>query len=311
MTTPAATTGPATPAMGGPVDFATLGPVHLDVVDGERSLGFWRDVVGLRLRSRDDAALELGTEDATLLVLHPGATRPVRRGFRGLYHVAIHLPDEPEFARVLARLIARRYPIAPTDHVMSKAIYLDDPDGIGLELTLETPERQRSMRVLPNGIEIVDSEGRVRSGRDPLDVGQLLARLPDRDFGRPMPPDTKVGHLHLHVDDLDAARRFYHDVLGFEEHMWMPQMGAADFHAGGRFPHRLAVNTWQGAGAPRPPAGTAGLRSYSIRFDSRARLDAVLQRVPDATPVAGGYRVTDPAGNAILLAAAPGGSDAP
>ncbi len=311
MTTPAATTGPATPAIGGPVDFATLGPVHLDVVDGERSLGFWRDVVGLRLRSRTDATMELGTDEETLLVLHPGATGRVRRGFRGLYHVAIHLPDEPEFARVLARLIARRYPIAPTDHVMSKAIYLDDPDGIGLELTLETPERQRSMRVLQHDIEVIDAEGRVRSGRDPLDVGQLLARLPDRDLARPMPPGTRVGHLHLHVDDLDAAFGFYRDGLGFLEHLYMPQMGAADLHAGGRFPHRLAVNTWQGAGAPRPPAGTAGLRSYAIRFDSSARLDSVLRRVPDAAPVAGGYSVTDPAGNAILLTAAPGASDAP
>jgi catechol 2,3-dioxygenase len=293
----------ATPVAGQPADFATLGPVHLDVVDGDRSLAFWRDVVGLRLRSRDDAALALGTDEETLLVLHPGATGRVRRGFRGLYHVAIHLPDEGEFARVLARLIARQYPIAPTDHVMSKAIYLDDPDGIGLELTLETPERQRSMRVLPNGIEIIDAEGRMRSGRDPLDVRQVLARMPDEDVERPVPPGTTVGHLHLHVDDLDAARRFYHDVLGFEEHMWMPQMGAADFHAGGRFPHRLAVNTWQGAGAPRPPAGTAGLRSYAIRFDSSARLDSVLRRVPDAAPVAGGYSVTDPAGNTILLTA--------
>ena len=296
-------TMPGTSAGGQPEDFATLGPVHLDVIDGDRSLGFWRDVVGLRLRSRDDATLELGTDEETLLVLHPGATSRVRRGFRRLYHVAIHLPDEPEFARVLARLIARRYPIAPTDHVMSKAIYLDDPDGIGLELTLETPERQRSMRVLQHDIEVVDAEGRVRSGRDPLDVRQVLARMPDEDVERPVPPGTKVGHLHFHVDDLDAARRFYRDVLGFEEHMWMPQMGAADFHAGGRFPHRLAVNTWQGAGAPRPPAGTAGLRSYAIRFDSSARLDAVLRRVPDPAPVSGGYAVTDPAGNAILLTA--------
>ena len=109
----------ATPVTGQPVDFATLGPVHLDVVDGDRSLAFWRDVVGLRLRSRADATLELGTDEETLLVLHPGATGRVRRGFRGLYHVAIHLPDEPEFARVLARLLARRYRIAPTDHVMS------------------------------------------------------------------------------------------------------------------------------------------------------------------------------------------------
>jgi catechol 2,3-dioxygenase len=301
---------PTTPAAGQPADFATLGPVHLDVVDADRSLGFWRDVVGLRLRSRADATLELGTDEETLLVLHPGATGRVRRGFRGLYHVAIHLPDEPEFARVLARLIARRYPIAPTDHVMSKAIYLDDPDGIGLELTLETPERQRSIRVLGTHIEITDSDGQMRSGRDPLDVEQLLAQLPDAHVERPVPPGTTVGHMHLHVNDLDAAFRFYRDVLGFMEHLYVPQMGAADLHAGGRFPHRLAVNAWQGTGALPPPAGTAGLRSYTIRYDSPARLNAVLQRVPDARRDADdsghdgtGYWIADPAGNAIRLTA--------
>jgi catechol 2,3-dioxygenase len=293
-----------------PRDFARFGPVQLHVVDGERSLGFWRDVVGLRLRSRDDAALELGTEDETLIVLRPGATGPTRRGYTGLYHVAIHLPNEPEFARVLARLIERRWRVGPTDHVMSKAIYLTDPDGIGLELTLETPERQRSIRVLGTHIEITDSDGRMRSGRDPLDVEQLLAQLPDTDVERPVPLGTTVGHMHLHVDDLDAAFRFYRDVLGFVEHLYLPQMGSADLHAGGRFPHRLAVNVWQGAGAPPPPAGTAGLRSYTIRYDSPARLNAVLQRVPDARRDADdsghdgtGYWIADPAGNAIRLTA--------
>jgi catechol 2,3-dioxygenase len=294
-------TGPAGDVTGRPADFMTFGPVHLDVIDGDRSLGFWRDVVGLRLRGRDATTLELGTEDETLLVLHPGATSRTRRGFSGLYHVAIHLPDEPEFARVLARLIQRRWRIAPTEHVMSKAIYLDDPDGIGLELTLETPERMRSMQVVGNRPVVIDSEGRERSGVEALDVEQLLARLPDADFERPVPSGTTVGHVHLHVSDLEAARRFYGGALGLREGMYAPQIGSADFHAGGRFPHRLAVNVWQGVGVPRPPAGTAGLRHYTIRFDSAARLDAVLQRVPDAGHDASGYRVADPAGHSIRL----------
>jgi catechol 2,3-dioxygenase len=287
----------------GPADFMTFGAVHLDVIDAERSLTFWKDVVGLHLRGRDETALELGTADETLLVLHPGATSRPRRGFSGLYHVAIHLPDEPEFARVLARLIKRRWPIAPTDHVMSRAIYLDDPDGIGLELTLETPERMRSMGMVGNRPVVIDSEGRERSGRDPLDVEGLLRRLPDTDYDRPVPSGSRVGHIHFHVGDIYAAHRFYSEVLGFTDHMYAPALGMADFQAGGRFPHRLALNTWQGVGAPRQPAGTAGLRHYTIRLDSAARLEAVLARVPDAERDAAGAWVTDPAGNRLLLTA--------
>jgi catechol 2,3-dioxygenase len=285
-------------------DFATFGPVHLDIVDRERSLQFWRDVVGLRLRHDTDSALELGTERETLLVLHPGAASPVPHRRTGLYHLAIHLPNEPEFARVLGRLIMRRWPIAPTDHVMSKAIYLNDPDGIGLELTLETPERQRSMRVVGSTMEVIDVQGRLRSGRDPLDVEEVLAQLSDRDFERPMPDGTKVGHVHLHVSDLDAALRFYRDALGFLEHMNAPQFGMADLHAGGRFEHRMAINVWQGRGAPPPPPGAAGLRYFTIRFDSPDRLAGVMRRIGDASTDADGYRVRDPSGNQVVLTAA-------
>src|SRR3954470_17921061 len=136
-------------------ELATFGAVHLDVVDADRSLEFWRDRVGLQLRGKDQGALLFCTEGEPLLLLHPGATCPVRPGHAGLYHLAIHLPNEPEFARVLARLFARRTFMSPTDHVMSKAIYLDDPDGIGLEFALETPERVRSMGITSRGLEII------------------------------------------------------------------------------------------------------------------------------------------------------------
>jgi len=285
-------------------EFATFGPVHLHVVDGDQSRRFWCDVVGLRpLRGRKHA-VELGadgTEGGPLLVLHPGAIVPVRRGHSGLYHLALHLPDDAEFARALARLIARRWPIAPTDHVMSKSIYLDDPDGIGLELTLETPERQHSMRFTATGMEVIDADGRVRNGVDRLDVDEVLAALPDDDLDKALPAATKVGHLHLHVADLDAAVRFYRDDIGFIEHLRSDGLGMADLHAGGAFPHRLAINTWQGLGAPRPPAGMAGLRHFTIRFDAPARLQAVGERVAGVGRRDDGLRVRDPSGNAMLL----------
>ena len=293
-----------TPAAAPSAELATFGAVHLDVTDADRSLAFWRDLVGLKPRGHDDGALRLGTDDETLLVLHPGATSPALRGHAGLYHLAIHLPNEPEFARVLARLFDRRTFMSPTDHVMSKAIYLDDPDGIGLEFTLETPERLGTMRVSGPGlagVEIYDASGRRRSGREPLDVQEVLAALPDNDIARPLPAGTKIGHVHLHVGDIAAGQRFYRDGLGFID---ANDFGSGvDFHANGRFKHRLAINTWQGVGVSQPPAGTAGLRHFTIRFDSPERLQAALGRVGGATPHPDGHPVRDPAGNAMVLTA--------
>ena len=182
---------------------------------------------------------------------------------------------------------------------MSKAIYLDDPDGIGLELTLETPERVRSMRMTPSGPEIIDASGQRRSGRDLLDVREVLTALPDNDLARPLPAGTFIGHMHLHVGDIDANRRFYRDGLGFIE---ANDFGSGvDFHANGRFKHRIAINTWQGVGVSQPPAGTAGLRHFTIRFDTPERLQATLERVTGTTAHADGYLVRDPAGNAMVL----------
>jgi catechol 2,3-dioxygenase len=284
-------------------ELATFGAVHLEVTNRERLLAFWRDVVGLEVVNEVGETVELGAGGNPLVVLHQVATDPSSPGHSGLYHLALHLPDEAEFARVLARLIELRYPIAPTDHILSKAIYLDDPDSIGLELTLETPERVSKFSMSDAGGEVIDSEGRVRTGRDPLDVGQVLSALPDHEIRRPMPPTTIVGHIHLHVDDLDMAMAFYRDDLGFIEANYAPRFGLGDLHAGGRFPHRMAINTWQGAGAPQRPAGVAGMRHFTIRYDSTARLEEVTRRLPGVERTADGYLVHDPAGNVVLLTA--------
>ncbi len=114
-TTSAQTQPSSTPS----TDFVTFGAVHLDITDAEQALAFWRDRVGLQLRGEQGGALHLGTDTHTLLVLHPGATSPVRPGHAGLYHLAIHLPIEGEFARVVAGLFARRTLMSPTDHVFS------------------------------------------------------------------------------------------------------------------------------------------------------------------------------------------------
>lgn len=287
-------------------EYLTHGPVHLDVVDLERSLAFWRDLLGLQQLPGSGEEARLGAGGRELVVLHPGALRGPLRGHTGLYHLALHLPDEEEFARVLARLAAAGYPQAPTDHVFSKASYLDDPDGITLELTLETVERVGSTEARGGNVLILDREGRPRRPVEPLDVEEVFSHLADRDLERPLPAGTRVGHVHLHVADLERDWRFYRDVVGFEEHMFL-MMGMADLGAGGRFPHRLALNVWQGEGAPPSPPGTAGLRHFTIVAREPAQLAAIRSRLQ-----AGGHEVEedgeaifarDPSGNRVRLLA--------
>ena len=282
-------------------EILAYGPVHLNVVSRDRSLRFWRDIVGLRLRSGDAELVELGTAKETILVLHPGATGPVRRGHRGLYHVAIYVPGDAEFARLASRLIARRARFGATDHVMARSLYLNDPDGIGLELALQTPERFGRVRITDDGIEVFDARGQLRSGNDPFDVRELLSTPRDPDLDSPLAAGTTMGHLHLSVADLDAAIAFYRDAMGFTLQNYWPHMGMADFHAGYGPLHRLAINVWNGPGAPPAPPGGAGLRDATFHYDSIARLRAALSRLPDAEQTDRGYRVRDADGNTILL----------
>jgi catechol 2,3-dioxygenase len=292
-------------------DFATWGPVHLDVTDERRSLEFWSGTVGLQVLERSAEGVRLGVEDgAELLVLHPGASAPVRRGHSGLYHLAIHLPSEAEFARALGRLLTRGVPNAPTDHIMHWATYLSDPDGIGLELSFETLDRFGSYA--DGRPMLIDSEGRLRGATEPLDLQEVFSYLGDRELERPLPASTRIGHVHLHVAAVQPALDFY-EALGFHLNLDFSEFGGADMHAGGSFPHRLAVNTWQGAGAPPSPPGTAGLRHLELRVRSASALGAAVERLAADGGVAGGgvlaqhdsehgaVLVRDPAGNRTLL----------
>ena len=231
------------------------------------------------MREESSGSLLLGTAHETLLVLHPVATVPAQPRYTGLYHVAIHLPNEEQFAIILARLIDRHAPARPTDHTFSKAIYLSDPDGLGVELTLETPERGTEVSVGPDGPSILDATGRHLSLAEPLNVSELLAQLPTGALDTPLPPGTAIGHMHLQVSQLEPARRFYQEQLGFIEHFGLPTL-VSNLHTGGAFPHRLAINTFNGTGLTSAPTGMARLRSYTIRYRDPERLQDVLHGLP-------------------------------
>jgi catechol 2,3-dioxygenase len=293
-------------------DFATFGAVHLDVTDGARAAHFWRDLVGLEPLASVGNEIRLGAGGRPLVVLHPGASAPAPRASSGLYHLALHLPTLAEFARVVGRLDAAGHPHYPTDHLMHYADYADDPDGNGLELAFETPERLGSARVGPNGPELTDAAGRPHSGRAPIDLAWLFSHVPGGDTRPGLPAGTTVGHLHLRVADLDRALAFYRDAVGFTTNMYMPQLGAFDTSAGGSFPHRLAANVWESAGRPQRPAGTAGMRRFTLVLRSADDLAATAARVDAAggtTERRGdGVLASDPSGNRLLLTTTPNGA---
>jgi len=283
-------------------EIASFGAVDLEVTDLGRSTAFWHQVIGLHIRSEEPDTMQLGTQDQTLVTLRTGAQHGFLPRHSGLYHLAIHPPSQVEFARILRRIVGAGLRCSPVDHIMSKAIYLNDPDGITVEITLETPQRLRELVVNDHSVQAVRTDGRLESGRDPFDVTAMLATLEGLDHKELVPSGTRVGHVHLYVADLLEAYQFYR-TLGFTQALWAPELGIGDLGAGGAFNHRIAVNTWQGRGAPQSPRGTARMRDFAINLETPERLDHVLGQLPhDVLESDTGYLLADPAGNRIRLA---------
>ena len=281
-----------------------IGHVSLTVADLGRQIEFYRTVVGLQLhqRSGNTASMGAGKEDILRLTEMPGAGR--RRGTTGLYHFAILLPDRRELARAIGRLFALRYRNYPTDHIMTKTTYLDDAEGNGIELYTESPED--GTWSLANGEYITRrADGSLSDGREPLDVEALLKHLKDDDkLDVPMPPETKVGHVHLHVRDIQEAVDFYHGVIGFDV-MGIAKPFRMAFVSAGGYHHHIGLNTWQGEGAPPPAPGSLGLRYFSVALPDQAELDRVLGRVREAglptEQTEAGILLRDPSQNGVVL----------
>jgi catechol 2,3-dioxygenase len=284
-----------------------LGPVHIAVTDAEKALLVWRDLTGLTVLSRQDDRIDLGAGSETLVVLHPGAARPVVANTSGLYHVAIHVPARRDLAVAIARLFAYRFKNSPTDHLVTETTYLWDLDGNGIELTFETPWRGKLMTD-GNIFYGIDTEGRRHSGREAVDLDSLFAELqPDENLNVPLPPGTRVGHVHLHVGNLDQAMDFYAGAVGFEPQMMNRAFRMGDVNTDYP-PHILAFNTWAGEGAPQPPPGAAGLRWFTIVSPDEEARAAMIGRLRSSGAAVEGvgndYEVRDPAGNRVRLTVA-------
>lgn len=283
----------------------TLGPVHIAVTDRQRALAIWQDVVGLDLIDEQGNALFMGAGGNVLIVLETGATRPVTPRTIGLYHVAIHVPKRADLAQMAVRALQRNIRISPTDHLVSEAIYLWDLDGNGIEITFETPWRGRLGDPDKGQTYAITAEGKPHSGREPIDLDGLLGELGQSPILAPrMPAGTRIGHVHVHVNDLHRAMDFYRDVLGFAGFLLIQSFGMGDVGLD-YMPHTLAFNIWSGPNATLPPAGSAGLRWFTISLpdaESLAALRARLEQAGAPLDVVGNDLETrDPFGNRIRL----------
>src|SRR5260370_29236749 len=239
-----------------------MGAVDLTVTDADRALRFYRDYLALTPVPGDGPEVQMDAAGRELLVLHPGAERPVVPRTSGLYHFASVVPNRRELARVIGRLARLQWDQYPTDHVMTKANYLWDPDGNGIETYTESPE-DGTLGFANGAFVAYDKDGRERSGRDPIDMEELFSHLrPGDHLDAPMPDGTKMGHVHLHVADVDDALRFYHDLVGFDVMGHVPGMG---FVPAGRDHRHLRPAEWGGRGGPPPPGRFAAAATPPAR----------------------------------------------
>jgi catechol 2,3-dioxygenase len=272
-----------------------MGPVGLIVTDLDRSLRYYQHNIGLRLLRRENDRAWLGASDAVLLEqTEQSGARPVQRGRTGLYHFALLLPDRKELARTLRHLVDTQTPLSGmSDHGVSEAIYLSDPDGHGIEIYRDRPRS-----------EWPRSGGGLRMTVDPLDVQGLLAEVTSgRVSWVGLHPATIMGHVHLHVASLAEAEHFYCDMLGFD--LMQRFHGQASFVSAGGYHHHLGLNTWAGVGAPPPPDDAARLNWFEVRLPDGAVLDAVVQRLAGVnitvTNQDGHWEARDPAQNLLHL----------
>ncbi len=269
----------------------TLGAVHLTVADLGRSAAYYRSAIGLEVRSDGDGTASLGAGDRDLVVLveEPGASSGA--GYTGLYHLALLLPERADLARWLAHAARDRVPLSGlSDHYVSEAIYLSDPDGHGIEIYRDRPR------------DVWEGQVSGRMTTLPLDTESLLGELDDpaSDPFDGMPAGTVMGHVHLKASSIPETLAFWRDRVGFA---LMAEYGSqAAFLAAGGYHHHLGANTWESAGAGKPPAGTAALRHGTIVLPDATERDRVLARVGSHRDTEAGPLIEDPSGNAFVLA---------
>ncbi|HEV7257455.1 MAG TPA: VOC family protein [Bosea sp. (in: a-proteobacteria)] len=266
-----------------------IGAVTLRVHDLAGLTAFYRDSIGLGVIEQAPGFATLGVDGEVLVRLEQGAAR--RTSPAGLFHLAILLPSRTDLADWLAHAAAARIPLeGASDHLVSEALYLSDPEGNGIEIYRDRPRADWPRR-----------DGAIKMATDRLDLNALLAEARPAPYPG-MPSGTRMGHIHLCVGDTAEAERFYEGVLGFD---LMVRYPGASFLASGGYHHHIAGNIWNSRGAAPRQAGEAGLDSFELIARDASDFDAMRERLLAAggteTPL--GPSISDPWGNRLVLRA--------
>lgn len=277
-----------------------LGEVKLRISSMERSIRFYEDVVGLSLLSRSEdgrtAALSADGGAVPLLMLEeiPNAVIPQRRGHAGLYHFAILVPDRKTLSLVARHLTEKGIYIGQADHLVSEALYINDPDNNGIEIYADRPRSQWKR----------DANGDYAMATDPIQWESLIAESKGAEWSG-LPAGTVIGHVHLHVGDLNTSGAFYTKALGFDMAGDYSQTMRALFISAGGYHHHIGMNIWAGLGAALPPDNTVGLDYFTVMFpgsEARERLLAHLRGEGIAVAIDGEDAIIhDPTGIEIRL----------
>src|SRR3954452_4895749 len=269
--------------------------VTLTVADLGRSVEYYENSIGLGVTSRENGTARLGVPGLDLLVLEeqPGA-RPGRGTNTGLFHFALLMPDRRALAAWLAHAAGSgAHLTGASDHFVSEALYLRDPDGHGIEIYSDRP--RETWTQLP--------DGSLNIGTVPLDLHDLMRANESGEPLERMPEGTLMGHIHLQVAHLREARQFYEELIGLDVMVEIP--GQASFLACGGYHHHLGMNVWAGVGAPPAPPEQARLKRAALEVESEDELDAIESRLADAgaEPVRddGRVLVEDPSRNPLEL----------
>ncbi|GIP24483.1 VOC family protein [Paenibacillus sp. J22TS3] len=249
-----------------------IGIVQLKVSGLERSIAFYQDIVGLKILSQQGDTAQLTADGVHPLVilrqLEQADVLPRRTG-AGLYHFAILVPDRASLGLAVRNLIKHQIPVGQGDHLVSEALYINDPDNNGIEIYADRPRETWQK----------DAQGHYVMTTDPVDIDGLLAASEGMAW-EGLPAGTRIGHVHFHVSDLKKAEEFYTRVLGFD--IVANYGDSALFVSAGGYHHHIGLNTWAGVGAPPVPEQAAGIDYYELVLPDEAELDRVVQRLKEA-----------------------------
>ena len=268
-----------------------VGEVNIKVKNLDNAVIFYQNIMGFQVLEQTEGKAVLTTDGKTpLLTLEqPADVIPKEGKMSGLYHFAILLPSRADLSVFLRHLLQTGYPLGAADHYVSEALYLNDPDGNGIEVYRDRPSFEWTWK--NNLVEMATEQ---------LDAEGILAES-DAEWNG-LPSGTVMGHIHLHVGDLQKAEEFYTKGLGFDVVSYYPQ---AAFLSTGGYHHHIAINTWQGVGAPKPPKNSVGLNWYTLVFPNETERENVIKQLKQlGAPVkkeTDFYVTSDPSGNQIRL----------